>query len=222
MLTPTTNSLTCWPKVIFTRDEWNHLLRLSDIINFKSMFSCSRFLSIFQKPNTMSKRLMQERRHNSGNSQRNSNKGGKWRTKTWRIWKSDHLHVCVQRHWLDYEWKLQSMFAEFSNGQRLRKEISVGTLVFSRVLAKKKNETERTITNMKDSGIALQMSWSPISKTAGIQFFRASSALIRRFFTKEGGKCTIPFSGDTSSAEPVADWWMNWLSRFLVGHFSSM
>ena len=89
-------------------------------------------------------------------------------------------------------------------------------------LAKNQNETERTITNMKDSGIALQMSWSPISKTAGIQFFRASSALIRRFFKKEGGKCTILFSGDTSSAEPVADWWMNWLSRFLVCHFSSM
>ena len=81
-------------------------------------------------------------------------------------------------------------------------------------LAKKKNETERTITNMK--------SWSPISKTAGIQFFRASSALIRRFFEKEGAKCTILFSGDTSSAEPVADWWMNWLSRFLEKFFAKL
>ena len=43
----------------FTRDEWNHLLRLFNIMNF-SMFSCSHFLSVKQ-PNTMSKRA-QERR----------------------------------------------------------------------------------------------------------------------------------------------------------------
>ena len=43
----------------FTRDEWNHLLRLFNIMNL-SMFSSSYFLSIKQ-PNTMSKRA-QERR----------------------------------------------------------------------------------------------------------------------------------------------------------------
>ena len=40
-------------------DEWGHLVRLFDIMNFW-MFSCSHFLSI-KKPNTMSKRA-QERR----------------------------------------------------------------------------------------------------------------------------------------------------------------
>ena len=43
----------------FTRDEWNHLLRLFNIMSF-SMFSCSDFLSI-KKPNNISKRA-QERR----------------------------------------------------------------------------------------------------------------------------------------------------------------
>ena len=43
----------------FTRDEWNHPLRLFNILTF-SMFSCSHFLSIF-KPSTMSKRV-QERK----------------------------------------------------------------------------------------------------------------------------------------------------------------
>ena len=37
----------------FTRDEWNHLLRLFDIMKI-SMFFCSQFLSI-RKPSTMSK-----------------------------------------------------------------------------------------------------------------------------------------------------------------------
>ena len=46
-------------KGTFTRDDWNHLLRLLNIMNV-SMFSCSHFLSI-DKPNTMSKRA-QERR----------------------------------------------------------------------------------------------------------------------------------------------------------------
>ena len=41
----------------FTREEWNHLLRLFNIMNF-SMFSCSHVLSI-NNPKTMSKRLMQ-------------------------------------------------------------------------------------------------------------------------------------------------------------------
>ena len=35
----------------FTRDEWNHLLRLFNIMNFL-MFSCSHFLST-KKPNTV-------------------------------------------------------------------------------------------------------------------------------------------------------------------------
>ena len=43
----------------FTREEWNHLLRLLNIMIF-SMSSCNHILSIF-KPNTMSKRT-QERR----------------------------------------------------------------------------------------------------------------------------------------------------------------
>ena len=43
----------------FTRDEWNHLLRLFNIMNF-SMFSSSNFLSI-KKPNPKLKRA-QERR----------------------------------------------------------------------------------------------------------------------------------------------------------------
>ena len=46
-------------KSSFTRDEWNHLLRWFNIMNF-SMFSCSHFLSI-KKPSNMSKRA-QERR----------------------------------------------------------------------------------------------------------------------------------------------------------------
>ena len=46
-------------KVSFTRDEWNHLLRLFNIMNF-STFSCSHFLSNM-KQSTMSKRA-QERK----------------------------------------------------------------------------------------------------------------------------------------------------------------
>ena len=60
MLTPKTNSQTCWPKVNFIRDEWNHLLRLFNIMNL-SMFSCSHFLSI-KNSKTMSKRSMQDRK----------------------------------------------------------------------------------------------------------------------------------------------------------------
>ena len=43
----------------FTRDEWNHILRQFDIMDF-SMFSCRHFRSI-EKANTMSKRI-QERK----------------------------------------------------------------------------------------------------------------------------------------------------------------
>ena len=59
MLIPRTNSPTSSQKVNFTRDEWNHLLRLFNIMKF-STFSCRHFPSI-EKPNTMSKRA-QERR----------------------------------------------------------------------------------------------------------------------------------------------------------------
>ena len=44
----------------FTREEWNHLLRLFSIMNF-SMFSCSHFLSI-KKPNT----IVEESSRNQG------------------------------------------------------------------------------------------------------------------------------------------------------------
>ena len=60
LLTPKTNSQTRWPKVNFTRDEWNHLLRLFNIMNL-SMSSCSHFLSI-KNSKTMSKRSMQDRK----------------------------------------------------------------------------------------------------------------------------------------------------------------
>ena len=39
----------------FTRDEWNHLLRLLNIMNF-SMFSCSHFFLSNRKQSAMSKR----------------------------------------------------------------------------------------------------------------------------------------------------------------------
>ena len=42
----------------FARDEWNHLLRLFNIVIF-SMFSCIHFSPI-DNPQTISKRLMQE------------------------------------------------------------------------------------------------------------------------------------------------------------------
>ena len=43
-----------------TRDEWSHLFRLFNIMNF-SMFSCSLFLSI-ENPNTMSERTQERRK----------------------------------------------------------------------------------------------------------------------------------------------------------------
>ena len=49
------------------------------------------------------------------------------------------------------------------------KKIPMGTLDFSPVLVKKQNGMAHKITNLKDRGILLQMSWSPISKTADIQ-----------------------------------------------------
>ena len=45
-------------KVNFTRDEWNHFLRLFNNMSF-SMFSCSH-ISPIDNPKTMSKRQMQE------------------------------------------------------------------------------------------------------------------------------------------------------------------
>ena len=48
----------------FTRDERDQLLRLFNIMNFL-MFSFSHFLSI-KKPNTMSKRTMQEKNQDNG------------------------------------------------------------------------------------------------------------------------------------------------------------
>ena len=49
----------------FTRDEWNHLLRLFNIMSF-SMFSCSHFSPI-NKSKTMSKRQMQEEKSEKRN-----------------------------------------------------------------------------------------------------------------------------------------------------------
>ena len=43
-LTPKTNSRTCWPREIFTRDEWNHLLCLFNISHFSSS-NCSEVMS---------------------------------------------------------------------------------------------------------------------------------------------------------------------------------
>ena len=70
----------------------------------------------------------------------------------------------------DTDWTKNGVFFEFSNGKRLRKEISIGTLVFS-VLEMKKNGMELTITSLlKDNGILPQMPWYPISKIADIQW----------------------------------------------------
>ena len=43
-LTPKTNSQTYWPKGIFTREEWNHLLCLFNISHFSST-DCSEVMS---------------------------------------------------------------------------------------------------------------------------------------------------------------------------------
>ena len=43
--TPKSTSNMLTPKGTFTRDEWSHLLRFFNIMNF-SMFSCSHFLSM--------------------------------------------------------------------------------------------------------------------------------------------------------------------------------
>ena len=61
--------------------------------------------------------------------------------------------------------------------------------------------TQNYITNLKDSGILLQMSRSPISKTADLPVFRASSALDRGFLKKKGGERTIHCSADPSNAD---------------------
>ena len=60
---PKTNSPTCWPMEVCLLDEWNHLLRVFNILNF-SLSSCSHSLST-QKPNTMSK-ITQERMTEEG------------------------------------------------------------------------------------------------------------------------------------------------------------
>ena len=71
------------------------------------------------------------RTHCSADSPSDSGQNGSLSSKSRRIWRSNHLHVFVQRHRLDLEWNLQQKcFFEFWHGKRLRKEISVGTLVF--------------------------------------------------------------------------------------------
>ena len=57
MLTPKTQFADMLTKGSFTRDEWNHLLRLLNFVNF-SMFSCSHFLSN-KKQSVMAKRVQE-------------------------------------------------------------------------------------------------------------------------------------------------------------------
>ena len=49
MSTPKTNSLTSLTEESFSRDEWNHLVLLFNIMNF-SMFSCSHFSNVLSDP----------------------------------------------------------------------------------------------------------------------------------------------------------------------------
>ena len=73
----------------------------------------------------------------------------------------------------------------------------------SSVQEKKKNDMERTITNLKDSGIRLPMSWVQISKTADIQYSELPARWnwIFEKKKKKGGRCTIQFSAESWNAE---------------------
>ena len=85
----------------------------------------------------------------------------------------------------DIDWTKTGNFKEcFSNSERVRdyaKKFRWDIGLFS-VLAKKKMVRNTKLQNLKDSGILLQMSWSPISKTADIQSSELPVRLIDVFF----------------------------------------
>ena len=59
-LIPNINSQTFWPEGNFTRDEWNNLLHLFNISHFSST-RCAENSSLISCPNTMAKRMQEQK-----------------------------------------------------------------------------------------------------------------------------------------------------------------
>ena len=123
---------------------------------------------------------------------------------------------------------MESVRNVFSNSEMVRdyaRKVPLGHPSFLGPGEEEENDMERTITNMKDSGILLQMSLLPISKTADIQ-------------SSELPVCTIHFSADPSHADlllrtinsanqlsiygAIADWRDELTQQILGNLFSSM
>ena len=97
---------------------------------------------------------------------------------------------------------------------------------------------ERTLTNLKDNGILLQMSWWKLSNESGHPIFGGISALTRGILKRQGGRCTIHFSAELSNAEllfrtihsanqlsiygAITDWFDQLTQRILGQSFLSM
>ena len=138
--------------------------------------------------------------HNIAVSQRDWGNNDWSSNNSWRIWRSNHLHVYVQRHRLDPEGKLSGMLFEFRQGEGFCKKISVGTWSF---LGPGEEEKWHGTHYHKPEG-----QWNTTAgvmvadfKDSGHPVFRASSALDRRFLKKKGGQCTIHFSAEPSDAD---------------------
>ena len=87
------------------------------------------------------------------------------------------------------------------NRKRLRKVISVGTLVFFRSWWTRKMVWNATLQTWRTVEFYCRCHGCQFSKTADIHSFRTSCALDRGFLKKKGGRCTIHFSAVLSNAE---------------------
>ena len=102
-------------------------------------------------------------------SSRNSKFNERLTVWTWGLHRQDHLHVNVQRHWMESKRKQRKMWIQFTD--RLVNSRAVIGLSWS--LDQKRNDAESTPINQTDPGTEWQRIWWWISQDPVIQYFES-------------------------------------------------
>ena len=139
--------------------------------------------------------------YNVGNPSKDSRQTGSLSNKSGRISRSNHLHVHVQRNWLDRERKFYRKFFEFRQRSRITQEgFQLGHWSFLGSKEEEKWYGTNTYAK-KDSGIKPRMSCSENIKESEHPIFRGSSALNGGFLKRQGGRCAMHFNAESSNTE---------------------
>ena len=131
--------------------------------------------------------------HVSGDSSENPQWFARTEHWTWKIHRSHHLQVHVERPWLDKKRKRWDLFFEFRKSQAIREETLVRTLDVPRSWRRKEMEWNSQLCTWRKMGF--------YSHSDGGTIQRNRSALSRGILKKKKGRDTIHFSGDSTNTE---------------------